>query len=268
MHGTDGITYCKAYQGPRRPGKTGCAYATKVCPNGVHKCFGCGKGGHGKADCRTFDPPPDPVPSKKRRLSTFGKGVGEGGQRATASTDTSVAMPVPFSAFGKGVGGGGQKATASTSTSVAMPVDSPIDLMIWRPSDLNVHGFACLFQFACSMMHRSCAQRMPLYIDLNQSNSLYDSFTEPNSQANWWDDVFLQPYVRSLQNEPEKVKCIIDYMHSWRADSPNTGFRLRSKQVSQVSLCTFWAHITLSTIRIYIYIYLLSVKRCKKESFG
>ena len=89
--GPDGIRYCKAYQGLRRPGRPACSSARRVCPNGAHKCFQCGKKGHGKGDCTTYDPPPDPVPSGKRPF--------------TASTSTSVAMPGAkrFSAIGKDV---------------------------------------------------------------------------------------------------------------------------------------------------------------------
>ena len=245
----------------RRPKIDRSIFQMLRCPNGAHKCFQCGKKGHGKGDCRTYDPPPDPVPSEKRPF--------------TASTSTSVAMPVDsprdlkkkrFSAIGKDVCPDGQStlpstlhedlgedafavdvtdygsgnawfggayagepigpmrstasvdasvnsfrsdgptATANTSTSVAKP--GPIDLMVWRPTGLNKHGFACLFQFSCTMMNRSRGDQMPLYIDLNQSNSLYDSFKKPQSRAVWWGDVFLQPYLRSLQNEPEKVKCV------------------------------------------------------------
>ena len=201
IYGVGGILYCKDYQ-ERKPchGVTACRFLAKACPNGVHRCSGCGKPGHGVGDCKwlPLDPPRLLVPSK-RPFSAFGGGVGGGGQRAIApGTGTSVAMPAVHKAI-------------RTSK-----LESPIDLMIWRPSDLTVHGFACLFQFSCSMMNKSCAERMPLYIDLNQSNSLYDSFTEPGSQAIWWNDIFLQPYVRTLQNEPEKVKCITDYMASWR----------------------------------------------------
>ena len=51
-----------------------------------------------------------------------------------------------------------------------------------------------------------------MYIDLNEWNSLYDSFTEPGSRASWWNDIFVQPYARTLQSEADKVSCITDYL--------------------------------------------------------
>ena len=241
IYGTDGTMYCKPYQGARSPGQTACPHVrnwrlgANLCSNGVHKCFGCGKGGHGKQDCKyecrkgghgKFECGKGGH-GKKRPFNAFGKDLGEGGQKGTAIGKGVGGKEQRHwercrrkgywetgTAIGKGVGGSGQRAIASTGMPVAMPVVNPVDLMIWRPSDMNKHGFACVFQFACSMMNRSRVGQMPLHIHLNQANTIYDSFTKPHSQALWWDDVFVQPYVRSLQNHPETVNCINDYMKS------------------------------------------------------
>ena len=110
--GPDGIRCCKAYQGIRRPGQPACPSARIVCTNGAHKCSGCGQKGHGKGDCRTVEPPPNTVPSKKRPFA------------ASTSTSTSVASaqaPAPprkkerFSAIGKDVCPDGQSTPPSTS---------------------------------------------------------------------------------------------------------------------------------------------------------
>ena len=98
IRGNNGTLYCKAYQGPRSPGKTGCAYTRKECTNGEHKCLGCGNKGHGKADCwkGRVDPPPPPsssVPSNKRLLGPSGKGDREVRPRVTAGAELLSGVP-------------------------------------------------------------------------------------------------------------------------------------------------------------------------------
>ena len=44
--------YCKSYQTKRKPGQSGCPYARRNCPHGLHSCENCGAFGHGAADCR------------------------------------------------------------------------------------------------------------------------------------------------------------------------------------------------------------------------
>ena len=141
-------------------------------------CARCGNFGHGQGDCTMTivlpfsqpsrpppPPPPPPTDSSKRPVSAVDSAFGGDGQGATASTDSSAAST--------------NTPRKSTRTS---KLESPIELMIWRPTELNLHGFACLFQFSCSMMNRSCEERKPLYIDLNHANSLYASFTAPGSR--------------------------------------------------------------------------------------
>ena len=140
---------------------------------------------------------------------------------AASSTDTSVARPASSStdAMPAAVRRAVDVEPAPLTKPMRISEDGdPVDLMIWRPSNLNKHGFACLFQFACSMMDRARKENTQLYIDLNQSNSLYDSFILPSSQANWWNDIFLQPYERSLRSHAE-VKCMTESLQAWRTSS-------------------------------------------------
>ena len=76
-----------------------------------------------------------------------------------------------------------------------------MDLVYWRPQDFKRHGFACLFQYTCTMMQKYLALKKPLVIDFDVRNTCYASFTSENSKACWWDDIFVQPYVKTLEGD-------------------------------------------------------------------
>ena len=184
LFGSGNNKYCAAYQ-LKKPGlgQIACPFSQRFCPYGMHKCWGCGKSGHGKADCK------QPV----AELAEPAAAEQSGRQRRTQP----AAEPAEPAAAEQ------SRPQKSMRISEVWPPSMSIELMIWRPSRINVHGFACIFQFACSMMSRALENKCPLYIDLDQSNILYDSFGRPASKANWWSDIFPQPYVKLLQNEPE-----------------------------------------------------------------
>ena len=179
----DGTIFCAAYQGPKPgPGQTACPWPQKRCPHGLHKCWECGKTGHGRASCKNA-----PFNVFRQRTAAASEPV----QGASSSAEPAE-QPRP------------QKLLRTSRIDGSIS----IELMMWCPTQTNQHGFACLFQFACSMMNRALENKFALYIDLNQSNTLYDSFGRPGSTANWWSDIFSQPYVKSLQNEPEKYNSL------------------------------------------------------------
>ena len=76
-----------------------------------------------------------------------------------------------------------------------------MDLVYWRPQDFKRHGFACLFQYTCTMMQKYLALKKPLVIDFDVRNTCYASFTSEDLKACWWDDVFVQPYVKTLEGD-------------------------------------------------------------------
>ena len=215
----NGTTYCAAYQGPKPgAGRTACSWGAKKCPYGLHKCWECGKHGHGQANCKS-------APFNVFRQRTAAAAASETVQVASSSAEPAE-QPQPEQPRPQKL-----MRTSRTDGSIS------IELMIWRPSQTNLHGFACLFQYACSMMNRALENKSALYIDLNQSNTLYDSFRSPRSKANWWSDIFSQPYVKSLQNEPEKLQLIEDEIDNLRddidgynkdyADSGGVGIKLK-----------------------------------------
>ena len=94
-----------------------------------------------------------------------------------------------------------------------------VDLTVWRPSKIHVHGFASIFQFACSVMNRSIRDKFALLIDLNQSNTLYDSFAMPLMASNWWSDIFTQPFEHFLPiDKKERIQHHIQKIREYDYD--------------------------------------------------
>ena len=50
-------------------------------------------------------------------------------------------------------------------------------------------------------MQKYLALKKPLVIDFDVRNTCYASFTSENSKACWWDDIFVQPYVKTLEGD-------------------------------------------------------------------
>ena len=165
-----GVQYCAAYQRPRpAPGRIACVHTKWSCPFGLHSCFRCGKSGHGEGNCRMEAPVVAPSPPR--------------------TLPTSSDAPAPKR----------PRPTVDVSNDAEL-----VELTVWRPSRTHRHGFACKFQFARSVIDRSIREKFALLIDLNQSNTLYDSFATPLRASNWWSDIFTQPFEHFLptdQNE-------------------------------------------------------------------
>ena len=168
-----GLRYCAAYQRPRPGlGQIACVHTKWSCPFGLHSCYRCGKPGHGEGNCNTKAPVV--VPSPRRTLPTSSDAPALKRQRPTVD--------------------------------VSNPADL-VELTVWRPSRTHRHGFACMFQFACSVINRSIREKFALFIDLNQSNTLYDSFATPLRASNWWSDIFTQPFEHFLPiDEKERIQ--------------------------------------------------------------
>ena len=189
-----GRKFCAAYQDKRRPGQPACTNKASHCPYGSHCCFACGKNGHGQADCSGRASAAEAGVGRKRPATELDSELGEAVQGASVSSDTPPVRLPPFSAFGRNrrTAEPAQSLSASATTVEVSRVD-PIELLVWKPSVLNVHGFGCVFQFACSMLNKASNEKKPLFIELNCTNSLYDSFRTPKVAAGWWSDIFEQP---------------------------------------------------------------------------
>ena len=159
------------------------------------------------------------------------------------SSDTPPVRLPPFSAFGRNrrTAEPAQSLSASATTVEVSRVD-PIELLVWKPSVLNVHGFGCVFQFACSMLNKASNDKKPLFIELNCTNSLYDSFRTPKVAAGWWSDIFEQPYAVFLRAEPEKVKRITEFMQRRRENPQYSDSAVQVELVDPPPAQLEWNH--------------------------